>query len=381
MSSALQELMQQAYANNREGDAQRALQTRMQGNQQGNYQNQTLESMIAQATGQQHNPNAIQRAMQSPQSDIGGSPSIADVMSQIGEGKNIGAHLLNFLIPDADAYVLGEESTGADLKALNEAKILKEYGVDDDRIFKTTKWWLGHPDGKPRYEKAHGKENYLSTNELIFEKLMETKANRPDNADAIRKLLKGNVIYKGRVEDSVYDDQYPKAAAVTGLTNFDESGKPEPESSGMFYETEIANPMYQLIIGDPGKKGMEDPDLTFVHESQHAIDQQENFARGGSPDAIKDAVLANAARLGFDPELAGPWLETEEGKRFLFEGYQRLAGESQARLVEGRKDMSQAEMDADPFYKHYDRNIEDLLVRDPTTGKFNSAIERFMKGE
>ena len=80
--SPLQQLLQQAYAQNQEAEAQRALELRMQGSGRGDYQNQSLEQMIAQATGQEFSPNLMQQATADPMSDVGGAPSLMDILRQ-----------------------------------------------------------------------------------------------------------------------------------------------------------------------------------------------------------------------------------------------------------------------------------------------------------
>lgn len=71
-----------------------------------------------------------------------------------------------------------------------------------------------------------------------------------------------------------------------------------------------------------------------LHEAQHGIQELENFARGGSPsEFLKQAQWAAKAR-GLDPS----WAEKK-----AYQDYLRLAGETEARMVQARRMLSPEE--------------------------------------
>jgi hypothetical protein len=69
---------------------------------------------------------------------------------------------------------------------------------------------------------------------------------------------------------------------------------------------------------------------TALHELQHAIQQREGWAKGGSPDEMRQ-ILGNG-------ELTGLYSPEE-----LNNAYKRLAGETEARLTQARMNMSMPE--------------------------------------
>jgi len=160
-----------------------------------------------------------------------------------------------------------------------------------------------------------------------------------------------------------------------------------------------------------------------IHETQHAIQEREGFSRGGNPDEFYISNLgdyAKAANLGIEAEVRAMVedgmsfdeiiKETEGIKRFEnlypifdnikkrpvseysaeqahsdyksamarvkenykdpYEQYQRLYGEAEARLVQERMNMTEAERKAYPPMKHLEDmlkdegiNMDELVVR------------------
>lgn len=69
------------------------------------------------------------------------------------------------------------------------------------------------------------------------------------------------------------------------------------------------------------------PLSTALHELQHAVQRREGMAAGGTPDSVKSA-------LG-NEELANLYSRQE-----LYNAYQRLAGEAEARMTQARQMMT-----------------------------------------
>lgn len=97
---------------------------------------------------------------------------------------------------------------------------------------------------------------------------------------------------------------------------------------------------------------------TALHELQHAIQEREGFEKGGDPAQFK------GKRLPINPTT---------GERFTpLELYQALVGETEARLVQKRMDMTPEERRATPPYSQVDessmftlKEVEDYFYLDP----------------
>ncbi|MCP3897273.1 hypothetical protein, partial [Moraxella sp.] len=132
---------------------------------------------------------------------------------------------------------------------------------------------------------------------------------------------------------------------------------------------------------------------TTLHELQHAIQQREGMARGGSPESMyqtKTEALARVrhlnnelsksakdldvypkgseeyqyARETYDAAMAeklniSPMIIQDDPYKL----YQSLAGETEARLVQDRMDMPMSERLKAPFYKSYDVPLDEQIVR------------------
>jgi hypothetical protein len=110
---------------------------------------------------------------------------------------------------------------------------------------------------------------------------------------------------------------------------------------------------------------------TTLHELQHAVQQREGFARGGSPQSagMDLAEIANRAA-----ELASQGVPMDEAKRRAFEelgdfaNYKRLAGEVEARNVQSRMDMDAATRRATPPWATEDVPRDQQIVRGLLSG-------------
>ena len=116
----------------------------------------------------------------------------------------------------------------------------------------------------------------------------------------------------------------------------------------------------------------------YAHELQHAVQAREGFSRGGSPQMVDKNIMDFAK-----PE----WIEyaktlpnyknqsTPSSQQEFLESYVRmrlghpedvylkLAGEAEARAVQRRFDMTDAERRSTYPYKSYDVPIQDLIVK------------------
>lgn len=278
-------------------------------------------------------------------------------------------------------YIGGKKSTAADLKALELAERMKKNGNGDLPIFQKTGWWLGHPDGKPRFEFEHGAEKYIDNNALYYRKyqIEDEHANNPEIGRYIydpewneiqHMLAEGMSPYSKRVKNSPLEKHYPQRYDMIGITAED-----DPGLLGSFNQ-----PILEMMIKNRHPKYKKEMQSTFQHETQHAISGVEGFARGGTPKGVVKGLLrrVESTKKRMLKKNYGSWsnedvLKLDKLNKFEkslgtanYETsvalYKRLADESQARLVQERAHMTQAEMNADPFYKRYDTPLDRMLL-------------------
>jgi hypothetical protein len=170
----------------------------------------------------------------------------------------------------------------------------------------------------------------------------------------------------GALEHPSLMSAYPDAAAIKYREG---AGGVWDDSRGMYSE---ANDAINLnVVDQVGKKS------TLLHELQHAIQQREGFARGGSPAEFSHNVAqANADIMG---EMAAlrkqPWTP-EIGDRFVAlnkelearsadpgGAYRRLAGEAEARAVQSRMNLTPQQRRALFPLDSYDVPPSQLIVR------------------
>lgn len=128
----------------------------------------------------------------------------------------------------------------------------------------------------------------------------------------------------------------------------------------------------------------------LLHELQHAIQQREGFARGGSPTEfankqdINDAQIINSLiSKGNKPSEAIKWVQENLGRKPSTkaidlgmksdvnlstmlpanEQYKRLAGEAEARAVQARMNMTPAQRAQTFPLKSYDVPINELILK------------------
>lgn len=171
----------------------------------------------------------------------------------------------------------GKLAKTADLDMLKIAQEASERGMPESRIFDATGWFKG-ADGQWRFEIDDSASQYSPA---------AKNAESWDASDGIKMV--GNNPNTSLLNHAILADAYPETK------NIKSAGR------GIFGTSEGAykSPQY---IGDPGlieiKSQGANPHSTSLHELQHAIQQREGFARGGSPEMFsqqKDAELARDA--------------------------------------------------------------------------------------
>ena len=227
----------------------------------------------------------------------------------------------------------------ADRASYNIASKMKQAGVADREIHAQTGWTFGFPDGRPRFEiddsAAKGQFTHLPPS---TDRLAEQAISHP----------------------SLYQ-AYPDLSEISQL------GLRESKEAGRFTPTYIDDAYSggSILAKAPDEAGLKSIGL---HELQHAVQQQEGFARGGSPN-IELSMLANSARAKF--RKGSPLTEEESQLAKLtpieaarpYDIYRRLAGEAEARLTQARMNMTQAERAASYPPSMFDVPVDQQIVR------------------
>lgn len=269
----------------------------------------------------------------------------------------------------------GLSAKTADKAKLSQAEQMLSKGVDPAQVWKETGWGRG-PDGKWRFEIDDTRSGMRLTGPKFgiddgpYNKLGETL----DHREAFKA--------------------YPDSKGIS-VTYSD-------AASGGSY----ANPRsWAEYIDLPQQAGPSVQRSTTLHELQHAIQQREGFARGGSPEAMPeviDSAIGEARRkanelrkLAYRGDPLDPFdvvkpgaldkaLDTEIQMRKLqdmqarlnafpdsygIDAYQRLGGEAEARLVQSRMNLTPEERAAqypwnpDYFKQQTGVGLDDLIHR------------------
>ena len=308
----------------------------------------------------------------------------------------------------------GQKAATADLKALERARAMEKDGVDNEDIRQETGWFQG-PDGKWRFEIDDSAAAIVRTSDV----------------GSLGRLLDHNEVYRAYpgIKDirlSIDEDMggFKGSFDTVGRAGTDwdmmrisravlpKGGKPLPPEKFKQMANNLRNFLKDNPDGNqynpveavkakialyeeqalkaPSGRWNEEGLSTTLHELQHAIQDREGFARGGSPKdfididnsntraEIEDAlIIVRLARedrskvsraverfkdlLGRDPALGAESLafgapDIKHLESFLKkypdktaqEQYRSLAGEIEARDVQKRMDMTPEERKATP---------------------------------
>jgi len=298
-------------------------------------------------------------------------PSVGSVGSALGQTALAGLSAFT-AVPALLGSIAGKGAKTADLVKLRQAEEMAAKGASREAIYDATKWWAG-PDGKWRFE-----------------------------IDDSGMRVKGG---SGKLGDVVEHDKL--FAAYPDLADIDvEVGGLPRNSYGEYYGGEAGESIkYRPKGGDAGKKPL-------LHESGHAIESREGFAKGGnmfgltkenggvqvyrqiledmttprpiedfareagfeSVDAAQDAYaqyvkgIEKMRRSGVPPALDRAAQETA-----MRQAYERQTGEAYARLAETRADYSKAQRDARYPWLDLDVPEDQQIVRFRSNGPQMSA--------
>ncbi len=314
----------------------------------------------------------------------------------------------------------GPKAKTADIEALARAQSMKADGVDSDAIYADTGWWLDHPDGVPRFEIDDSGAKFRDVDTRIQWGVTSPAYESPEArlTDALSLLDEGmsdSKVYKltGYVDRGNGLEDFYTPSRLDAFSH-DELGRHyDLDNTRIEYGFNTGsvggsyNPLkddIEINTGTLTDDGISYPQpqttSNTLHELQHAIQRRENMARGGSLELFTQPQGAAKARVNFlnnelsriakeMDEISTGYRQPKPGKeeqlRYLadeydaameeklnlwdaatadpYQQYKKLAGESEARLVQDRMNMTMDERLANPFFHNYDVPLEDQIIR------------------
>lgn len=241
----------------------------------------------------------------------------------------------------------GKMAATADQAALAKAEQMAASGASRDAIWNATGWFKG-VDGQWRFE-IPDNASKVNTNAASF--------SDKSNTVPMSRAMKHDILF----------DAYPELAELPASMKL-KAG--ELEGSYMPPRTVAGRLIEGISVEAPTGRDLQSG---MLHEGQHAVQTRENFAEGGTPDAmnIPRDDLFDAARQAYEAnskvdddvllaELLGtpvpkakapakPWESLSEREKlgWLQAGreriYRTLAGEVEARNVQYRADLTPAQ--------------------------------------
>ncbi len=253
-------------------------------------------------------------------------PVTGDVQSGILAAQdvkkgNYGSAALNAVgllpfVPSLAGTFIGKGSKAWDAVKADEAVKLEKAGVAPEEIWKQTGTVRG-VDGKLRQEISD----------------VGSKMIKKPTLDVLKKNPEMSSIMEHPELYSAYDN----LSSAKVVPSYESQGfyRMEDNSIGLSPMNESAN--WQMKMYKDAKK------KTLLHEGQHAIQEKEGFAKGGSPEGMRDVALDMLRRDVASGEIGSINQAMDMLPMAQQNAYKRLAGEAESRLTEARRDLSPAQ--------------------------------------
>ncbi len=297
-------------------------------------------------------------------------PGIGDVSSAIeskyrfGQGDTLGGLLAGAgvlpLIPNVAGMFIGKGAKTWDAVKASQAIKMEAKGIDPRTIWKETGNWKA-PDGKWRQEIP---DNEITLKNIPIAKDWETffkekEINKYGRRGAQVSEMKGDsfsAFKKFRADaEKEFNDHNKTHRNINEILHHEAliNSYPELEKTSVMWNPNIGKSgeysRGTISFGDAtNESGLKS---LFGHELQHAVQQREGFARGGSPEAMRSFLAP-------DPSLQSAYSQAE-----LNDAYRRLAGEAEARLTQARMPMTMDERLATPPWTMFDVPEAQQIVR------------------
>lgn len=328
-------------------------------------------------------PTAWAEALKNPPRGVLSQMNPENKQEMIGQGidaaLDFGPGALGKVAPAMLGTFIGKNAKNWNISDALKAAEMEGAGVDPQIIWKETGTWKG-PEGQWRQEISD--KNAKITDEVFNQIKAKNKFKGPMIQALEHEELYKNYPQTGKPQTLMYADELPSGNILRGKT-------------GTFQ-------IPQITVAGPSTMAQRS---VALHELQHAIQQREGFARGGSPNAFKPndvfstKALEDAAILDKTMK-ANNFNQLEAKNRFKqlfnrepepgafaalerigtgkeldaardaarladkpFESYRRLAGEAEARATEKRRNMTTEERRAKFPVESYDVPINQLIIR------------------
>lgn len=199
----------------------------------------------------------------------------------------------------------GPSAKTADHLGLSQAKQMEKDGADNEAIRKATGWHKGM-EGKWRFEIDDSQAALIDQGQLqATSKEIETlykQANKAKDPAVKEELLAKademaanyDEATKPRLRNILSHPTLYKAYPWIGDVKVIQSKLPEGENGGYDPATNTIQ-LSKDLSPDKMKE-------TLLHEVQHVIQEQEDFARGGSPDGVSEEAFNQYQRLAGEVE-------------------------------------------------------------------------------
>jgi hypothetical protein len=274
------------------------------------------------------------------QAALSGAGGVLDVASMALPLMQVGRMASTALpknVPRKQAGMFIGEKAKTWNKANNaQAVKMEKAGVDPRQIWTETGNWKA-PDGKWRQEIPDNEAKWLRN--LPFETRMERM---------------GNTI----AHDPLYQT-YPETEKITTL--FGQNVNAQGGTGSYHFDPSLGRGIINIESG--GSDAIQNAKSTGLHELQHAIQQREGFASGGSPEGMRQEALEMLRR-----DVASGEIPTTEQAMAMLpmaqqNAYRRLAGEAEARATQARMNMDMPQRLQTFPADSYDVPLDQLIVR------------------
>jgi len=293
---------------------------------------------------------------------LGGVPGLGDYVSgaeakyRYDQGDMLGAGLAGLgalpAVPNVAGMFIGKGAKTWDaLKAAEAEKLLKE-GVSPREIWPKTGTLVdtaeirANPERAAEFFRQEIPDNGAIPGPRSWGEMADIRAGDTTTTGRQRALLHPKL-------SAAYPDT--KRIAVTLSPNKGDSG-----SYGNDFVESIA-------VGANRENGKANRPV-MLHELQHAIQQREGWAKGGSPEmmyssrgTISGNTLSPDAQKIFDDAVNDGAKPNQEGA--AMEAYRRLAGEAEARATQARMNMDMPQRLENYPLDSYDVPLDQLIVR------------------
>ena len=269
----------------------------------------------------------------------------------------------------AKAIFAGVNAKTADKAALATAEKMTAAGADPRAIWKETGWMKGG-DGKWRFEIDDSKaKNHFTAPDIKELRDMNGGEWIAPN-DFMTKYPNTDAAMRMRVNNTMRSESLSNESPSLGMT-FPHMSLLDAYPDMYKTRTIMSN---KTPVGEGGYAASQDAvvlgpssgrvaDSVMLHELQHAVQQREGFANGGSPKTVREDALKMVRRDVASGAIDDTVRAMQMLPMYQQHVYNRLAGEAEARAVQKRMNLTPEQRRATFPLDSYDVPIDQLIYR------------------